>query len=98
MACWTRRRVSSVTCGYPLTTLDTVLTDTPARSATCLRPTRSPTGPVTTRGRLARATPCRGDQRHRSPVGNARVAGLTGSLYNDVPPRRNDRLPPTGDP
>src|SRR5205814_772935 len=37
MACWTRCRVAAPTGRYPLTTLDTVATETPARLAMSLR-------------------------------------------------------------
>jgi hypothetical protein len=37
MACWTRARVCGATWAKPLTTLETVRIDTPARSATWRR-------------------------------------------------------------
>src|SRR3979409_1965575 len=54
MASWTRRRLSPVTNEYPLTTLDTVLTETPACAATCLSVTAIDDPPV--RGGLPELT------------------------------------------
>src|ERR1700731_704910 len=41
----TRRRVPSAAPGFPLSTLDTVIAETPAASATCEMVTRSATAP-----------------------------------------------------
>src|SRR5215218_498807 len=83
MACWTRARVASVTCGWPCTTFETVFTETPARSATCRSPTRSSLPLPSTPRRVA--SRCSGPVLpSRSPKGNGPVAPLTPDRYNDV--------------
>src|SRR5947209_4823661 len=80
MACWTRSRVSAATRAVPLTTFDTVLTETPAAWATSLR--RAAPARLVVRAAVTALDPSLGSVNYNVRIRQPQNSGIPGRRAN----------------